>query len=121
MTHTPGPWRYVRQNPSPTTGEHMIAGATPGYLAEVRDCGSGDVAANANLIAQAPEMLETLQNIIACCNANDGDSLANAVNDAVALVAYLTGPTQSKPTYPDSRDLIADTLIAADATSQTKH
>lgn len=57
MRHTPGPWRIVRQNPSPTTGEWMISGAMPGYLAEVRDCGSGDVRANAELIASAPDLL----------------------------------------------------------------
>jgi len=57
MQHTPGPWRVVRQNPSPTTGEWMISGARPGYLAEVRDCGSGDVRANAELIASAPDLL----------------------------------------------------------------
>jgi len=61
---TPGPWRYVRTNPSPTTGEHLIAGAKPGYLAEVRDCGSGDVAANARLIAAAPELFEALQALL---------------------------------------------------------
>lgn len=55
--HTPGPWRVERQNPSPTTGEWMIAGSRPGYLAEVRDCGSGDVQANAQLIAASPELL----------------------------------------------------------------
>jgi hypothetical protein len=38
----------------------MIAGATPGYLAEVRDVGSGSVVANARLIAAAPELLEAL-------------------------------------------------------------
>ena len=59
--HTPGPWRYERGNGSPTTGEHMIAGAKPGYLAEVRDCGSGDVGANARLIAAAPELLAALE------------------------------------------------------------
>ena len=58
---TPGPWRYDRTNGSPTTGEHMIAGAKPGYLAEVRDCGSGDVRANAHLIAAAPDMAEALE------------------------------------------------------------
>lgn len=63
--HTPGPWRYVRANPSPTTGEHMIGGGLPGYLAEVRDCGSGDVAANARLIAAAPDMLAALRAIAA--------------------------------------------------------
>lgn len=59
--HTPGPWRVARQNPSPTTGEWMVSGAKPGYLAEVRDCGSGDVQANARLIAAAPELLEACQ------------------------------------------------------------
>ena len=58
---TPGPWRYDRTNGSPTTGEHMIAGAKPGYLAEVRDCGSGDVRANAHLIAAAPDMATVLE------------------------------------------------------------
>lgn len=57
---TPGPWRYDRTNGSPTTGEHMIAGAKPGYLAEVRDCGSGDVRANAHLIAAAPDLARAL-------------------------------------------------------------
>lgn len=59
--HTPAPWRVVRANPSPTTGEWLIAGAMPGYLAEVRGCGSGDVAANARLIAASPNLLEALQ------------------------------------------------------------
>lgn len=68
--HTPWPWRYERQNGSPTTGEHMIAGGLPGYLAEVRDCGSGDVAANARLIASAPELLEALETIAAIAVGN---------------------------------------------------
>ena len=63
-THTPGPWHVARQNPSPTTGEWMIAGSKPGYLAEVRDCGSGDVEANAKLIAAAPELLAALVAIL---------------------------------------------------------
>lgn len=39
----------------------MIAGSKPGYLAEVRDCGSGNVQSNARLIAAAPELLDQLQ------------------------------------------------------------
>lgn len=62
--HTPGPWRVERQNPSPTNGEWMIAGAKPGYLAEVRDCGSGDVQENAYLIASAPELYEALRDAL---------------------------------------------------------
>ena len=63
MNHTIGPWRVDRANPGPTTGEWMIAGGKPGYLAEVRDCGSGDVQANARLIASAPDLLAALENI----------------------------------------------------------
>lgn len=61
--HTPGPWQVVRCNPSPTSGEIMIRGSKPGFLAEVRNCGSGDVGANAHLIAAAPDLLEALINL----------------------------------------------------------
>ena len=60
MKFTPGPWRYCPQNGSPTTGQHMISGSKPGYLAEIRDCGTGDVVANAQLIAAAPDLFEAL-------------------------------------------------------------
>lgn len=63
--HTPAPWRYVRENGSPTTGQHMIASAKPGYLAEVRDCGSGDVQANARLISAAPGLLAAARALVA--------------------------------------------------------
>ena len=66
---TLGPWRYDRTNGSPTTGEHMIAGAKPGYLAEVRDCGSGDVRANAHLIAAAPDLYAALDGLLGLLDA----------------------------------------------------
>ena len=66
---TPGPWRYARTNGSPTTGEHMIAGAKPGYLAEVRDCGSGDVRDNAHLIAAAPDLYAALDGLLGLLDA----------------------------------------------------
>lgn len=89
--HTPGPWRYVRANPSPTTGEHLIAGATPGYLAEVRDCGSGDVAANARRIVQCvnshDDLLAALQMIC-----DSGVALAEPIEKAMtAAIAKATG------------------------------
>lgn len=65
MEHTPGPWRYDLTNGNPTHGIHMIAGSKPGYVAEVRDCGSGDVKANARLIAAAPELLALAQEVVA--------------------------------------------------------
>lgn len=61
---TPGPWRVARQNPSATTGEWMIAGEKSGYLAEARDCGTGEVEANAKLIASSPDLLEALELVI---------------------------------------------------------
>lgn len=79
--HTPGPWRYVRENGSPSTGQHMVAGARPGYLAEVRDCGSGCVEANARLIAAAPELLAALVaavELIETLSPNECDTLRHA-------------------------------------------
>jgi hypothetical protein len=83
--HTPGPWRVARQNPSPTTGEWMIAGGKPGYLAEIRDCGSGDVTANARLVAAAPELLAALQQ---CADYLDciPEAAAGGCDDARELV-----------------------------------
>ena len=90
--HTPGPWRVQRQNPSPTTGEWMISGANPGYLAEVRDCGSGDVQANARLIAAAPDLLDALKDALCaleCCGKD-----YPAASKAKAAIAKATGETK---------------------------
>lgn len=52
--HTATPWRYAPGNGSPTTGRHMIAGAVPGYLAEVREYKSDAQAkADAEFIVRA--------------------------------------------------------------------
>lgn len=45
----------------------------------------------AKLIAACPDLLEALQNIILSANANDGDSLANAINDARSAITKSTG------------------------------
>ena len=86
--HTTGPWRYVRENGSPTTGQHMIAGIVPGYLAEVRDCGRGEVEANARLIAAAPDLLNALVAIMdmrdKCFIPNEGNWWDDMANSAIA-------------------------------------
>lgn len=89
--HTPGPWRYCKENGSPTTGQHMIAGGKPGYLAEVRDCGSGDVEANARLIAAAPELLEALEFLVGCVSHGYTNDDAKAISNARAAIAKATG------------------------------
>ena len=91
--HTPLPWRYERANPSPTTGEHLIAGGKPGYLAEVRDCGSGDVAANAALIVRAvnchSDLLEALKAIVAGLSFGDDEGLVEYAEPMIAARAAL--------------------------------
>lgn len=47
--------------------------------------------ARAQLIGISPELLEIVRDVISCCDANDGDSLANAVNRARELVAKVPG------------------------------
>ena len=89
--HTKGPWRVQRQNPSPTTGEWMISGAKPGYLAEVRDCGSGDVQANARLIAAAPDLLEALQRMLDAPSHGTHEAMRRANEAARAAIAKATG------------------------------
>lgn len=95
MTHTIGPWRIDHCNPGPTTGEWMIAGGKPGYLAEVRDCGSGDVCANARLIAAAPELLAALRLMLAQFADHeqyDEDGYdTEAINATRAAIAKATG------------------------------
>ena len=79
--HTPGPWKVQRENGSPTTGQWMISGGGPGYLAEVRDLGVGEVEANAFLISAAPEILEALIdaiNLIETICSFEGDSIRKA-------------------------------------------
>ncbi len=39
----------------------------------------------------APDLLKALENVVSCFNANDSDSMANAVADAVAAIAIAKG------------------------------
>jgi hypothetical protein len=120
VKHTPGPWRYVRANPSPTTGEHLIAGAKPGYLAEVRDCGSGSVAANARLISAAPDLLESLRAFVSPW---DGDSveeiesqsgLATSVRIEQARAAIAKATGAARATEGSATDAAECTCAAKD-------
>lgn len=44
-----------------------------------------------DLIDAAPDLLKALENMVSCFNANDSDSMTNAVNDAVAVIAKARG------------------------------
>lgn len=91
IKHTPGPWNigkgaYGALHVGPATLAH------PGRDRMLYDTQRGrdlqaQREADAVLIAAAPDMLAALENIVRCCDANDGDSLANAVEEARAIVA----------------------------------
>lgn len=93
--HTPGPWKVCRANPSPTTGEWMIAGAEPGYLAEVRDLGRGQCEANARLIAVAPDLykrlLESTDMLERILADKEWGSIEEQIIDNRAAIAKATG------------------------------
>ncbi len=91
MTHTPGPWAitkgaYGALNAGPASLAHPGKEATHYALDRGRDL-LAQRAADAALIAEAPAMLEALENIILSSDANDGASLANAIADALVIVA----------------------------------
>ena len=89
--HTPGPWRAV---PTTRAGNGLawrdiVSDGTafaPFYVAGALDC-------DAALIAAAPDLLAALQNILLCDEAQDLESMANALQDARAAIAKATGET----------------------------
>lgn len=90
--HTPGPWSVEidHHNNAP----EFIRAYADGEmydLASVLCDETGNASANARLMAFAPELLAALQNIVACFDANDPDSMANAAADARAAIAKATG------------------------------
>lgn len=104
--HTPGPWFCKREGYSTVYVEARIGG---GWLQEVAACGptaegQDQQTANARLIAAAPELLEALQEAIACgmvptSSAKEGGASAHSRQvrcaDMIrAAIAKATGSTQ---------------------------
>jgi hypothetical protein len=101
--HTPGPW-FV---PFRERGNlYVEAKIRPGWLQEVAACGpteiQGQQAANARLIAAAPELLEALKGavteLLAVVNSlnaeqmpHDGDDFHERLGAALAAIAKATG------------------------------
>ncbi len=64
--HTPGPWKHLRRRE--TDGSHdVMAGNPPHCVATCgrQSCDDGIIAANARLIAAAPDLLEACELIVA--------------------------------------------------------
>jgi hypothetical protein len=107
MTHTPGPWTLE-------AGRSIVTPSGSFYLSYGSDktgkpnfpnfC---ELDANARLIAAAPEMLAALNDIVSASNANCGDSLANAIQHAMTVIAKAaTTPPAPKDERTDSERLI---------------
>jgi len=91
MTHTPGPWAitkgaYGALHVGPATLAHPGRDRALYSTQRGRDL-LAQRAVDASLIAEAPAMLEALENIILSSDANDSASLANAIADALVIVA----------------------------------
>lgn len=92
--HTPGPW--VIDSESLRDGPKSVGPQTSRFgmeeIASIRTNGDNQITlANARLIAAAPKLLEALKNMLACMEARDMDSMANAANDACKVVAKAEG------------------------------
>ena len=89
-THTPGPWIAEYSD----YGDEIWFGGYGAGMWTVEPPGAyldGLSAANARLIAAAPDLLAALSDIVASSDANCGDSLANAIETARTAIAKAKG------------------------------
>ena len=85
--HTPGPWHWAddkgykwgRRGLEP----NVMCGTVEGLI--------NVDAADALLMAASPDLLAALQNILLCDEAQDLESMANALQDAREAIAKATG------------------------------
>jgi hypothetical protein len=88
--HTPGPWTAEEKN-----GRGMGWKAGPAWLGE--KAWSEECAANARLIAAAPDLLEALQEIVSAADGEGWSQLDAAFSKARAAIAKATGQKGGKP------------------------
>ncbi len=80
--HTQGPWRVFGYDIGTSPDETLA-------VVCAMDDNTDD--ANACLIAAAPDLLEALEDIVQASDANDGDSLMNAIQAAQTIIAKAKG------------------------------
>jgi hypothetical protein len=99
MKHTPGPWSVIEHNWSDTG---IVSGNEYICLLEIRNTNeecevamSNRMAANASLIASAPDLLRILNGIAVLCEDNgepvDGFAFRERVIEARAAIKKATG------------------------------
>jgi hypothetical protein len=98
--HTPGPWGVLSTAVGPAytavcigqlNEEKGLNGASDEYAVCVVPLIHDESRANARLIAAAPDLLTALEDIVQASDANDGDSLMNAIQAAQTIIAKATG------------------------------
>lgn len=88
--HTPGPWRIEDKERILSDCPEFRIMCSDGYIAGV-DSTRAENAANARLIAAAPELLEALEAIIASADAGNAAILNRLLDQARAAIAKARG------------------------------
>lgn len=90
--HTPGPWAFRQDSRNiVSTPDNQGRYVTIGQLSESLFITDPEHAANARLIAAAPELLELARQIVLADEQREGDIPADIVAGAVAAIAKATG------------------------------
>jgi len=111
-THTPGPWLL-------DIADHDAAIHAGGTIAMVDDT-MALWRGNAALIAAAPDLLAAIKDIVAASDANDGDSLANAIQAARAAIAKARGMRLTDgQLFFDAASSVCDVDIFSDLDMET--
>lgn len=89
--HTPGPWALMPGNPLQVTD--MLGHPDPLYLAEINGNNKAQAAADARLIAAAPDLLEALQHLLTDAIALDlrDSAFSGVLIEARAAIAKAEG------------------------------
>lgn len=87
--HTPGPWEIV--------GPYfdIYQAGTSEYICQSSKSQGARRAANARLITEAPEMETAIRDAVSASDANDGDSLMNAIENFRAILTRIDKDTDN--------------------------
>ena len=105
MIHTPGPWKITKEDvgdedfiiiPTGIEGANgkTVVGSVGGLCSEDCDLKEGELEANANLIAAAPELLEALARISGM--AHDYDQLSDVEETRFAEIEQIASEVIKK-------------------------
>jgi len=95
--HTPGPWLrsgntiYALMHHSWNKGVETFRNRFSAYVQADKECGQQEEEANARLIAAAPELLESLQNIVRSAEINQAAINTFLLIDAREAISKATG------------------------------